>query len=116
MRERQNKVTFETCDGYQRRPIAEKIIRLLESDARVSPLIIDGNWGAGKTEFCKKLVHMIEDGDTNLRPIYVDAFKDDHADGPLMALFELWQAMCRVNAIPPPRLARSHSGMGHQVL
>lgn len=86
MSEEQNRFTFETRDEYQRKPIAEKIIRLLESDAKVSPLVIDGNWGAGKTEFCKKLIHLIEDGETNLRPIYVDAFKADHADEPLMTL------------------------------
>jgi len=86
MSEEQNRVTFETRDEYQRKPISEKIIRLLESGAKVSPLVIDGNWGAGKTEFCQKLIHLIEDGETNLRPIYVDAFKADHADEPLMTL------------------------------
>jgi len=83
---KKNRLTFGTRDEYQRKPIAEKIIRLLESGAKVSPLVIDGNWGAGKTEFCKKLAHLIEDGDSNLRPIYVDAFKADHADEPLMTL------------------------------
>lgn len=82
----QIRVTFETRDEYQRKPIAEKIIRLLESEAKVSPLIIDGNWGAGKTEFCCKLIHLIEDSESNLRPIYVDAFRADHADEPLMTL------------------------------
>ncbi len=86
MCDKQNRVTFETRDEYQRRPIAEKIIHLLESDAKVSPLVIDGHWGAGKTEFCRKLIHLIEDGETNLQPIYVDAFRADHADEPLMTL------------------------------
>ncbi|WP_158247323.1 KAP family NTPase [Geothermobacter hydrogeniphilus] len=86
MCDKQNRVTFETRDEYQRKPIAEKIIRLLESDAKVSPLVIDGSWGSGKTEFCKKLIHLIEDGESSLRPIYVDAFKADHADEPLMTL------------------------------
>jgi len=48
--------------------------------------VIDGNWGTGKTEFCQKLIHLIESGDSNLRPVYVDAFKADHADEPLMTL------------------------------
>ncbi|MGE4345586.1 MAG: P-loop NTPase fold protein [Geoalkalibacter sp.] len=86
MAEEQNRVTFETRDEYQRKPIAEKIIRLLESGAKVSPLVIDGHWGAGKTEFCQKLKNLIEDSESNLRPIYVDAFKADHADEPLMTL------------------------------
>jgi len=82
----QDRVTFDARDEYQRRPIAEKIIRLLESDVKISPLVIDGHWGAGKTEFCCKLIHLIEDGEANLQPIYVDAFKADHADEPLMTL------------------------------
>lgn len=82
----ENKITFEFRDEYQRRPIAEKIIHLLESEVEISPLVIDGNWGAGKTEFCQKLIRLIEDGEANLRPIYVDAFKADHADEPLMTL------------------------------
>ncbi len=86
MPEEKNRLTFETRDEYQRKPIAEKIIRLLESGAKVSPLVIDGKWGAGKTEFCQKLIHLVEDGESNLRPIYVDAFKADHADEPLMTL------------------------------
>ena len=86
MTKEQNRVTFELRDEYQRKPIAEKIIRLLESDTKVSPLVIDGSWGAGKTEFCRKLIHLIEDKGLNLKPIYVDAFKADHADEPLMTL------------------------------
>ncbi len=49
-------------------------------------MVIDGNWGPGKTEFCQKLIHLIKDEETNLRPIYVDAFKADHANEPLMTL------------------------------
>lgn len=86
MPEEQTRLTFEARDEYQRQPIAEKIIRLLESGAKVSPLVIDGKWGAGKTEFSKKLIHLIEDDEANLQPIYVDAFKADHADEPLMTL------------------------------
>ena len=86
MPDEQARLTFATRDEYQRKPVAEKIIRLLESGAKVSPLVIDGSWGAGKTEFCRKLIHLIEDGDANLQPIYVDAFRADHADEPLMTL------------------------------
>ncbi|RLF05522.1 MAG: hypothetical protein DRJ64_05485 [Thermoprotei archaeon] len=82
----QDRVTFDARDEYQRRPIAEKIIRLLKSEVKISPLVIDGHWGAGKTEFCCKLIHLIEDGEADLQPIYVDAFKADHADEPLMTL------------------------------
>jgi len=79
-------ITFEDRDEFQRKPIAEKVINLLESDIQVSPMIIDGNWGTGKTEFCRKMIHLVESGDSNLRPVYIDAFKADHADEPLMTL------------------------------
>jgi len=79
-------ITFDTRDEFQRKPIAEKVINLLSSDIKVSPMVIDGNWGTGKTEFCQKLIHLIEAGDSNLRPVYIDAFKADHADEPLMTL------------------------------
>ncbi|MBS9778043.1 MAG: hypothetical protein KGV50_04690 [Gammaproteobacteria bacterium] len=48
-------ITFENRDEFQRKPIAEKIIQLLKSEIDISPLMIDGNWGIGKTEFCCKL-------------------------------------------------------------
>jgi len=78
--------TFEGRDDFQRKPIAEKVINLLTSDIPVSPMVIDGNWGTGKTEFCQKLIHLIESDGSNLRPVYIDAFKADHADEPLMTL------------------------------
>lgn len=79
-------ITFETRDDFQRKPIAEKVIRLLEADAQVSPMVIDGGWGTGKTEFCLKLIHLIENGESTLKPIYIDAFKADHTDEPLMTV------------------------------
>ncbi|MFK5893862.1 MAG: KAP family NTPase [Pseudomonadota bacterium] len=81
-----NEITFENRDEYQRQPIAEKIIRLLASDAKVSPMVIDGGWGTGKTEFCHKLIRLIEDGESEFKAVYVDAFSADHADEPLMTL------------------------------
>ena len=46
--------TFGSRDEFTREPIAEKIIKLLDSAIDVSPMIIDGKWGTGKTEFCFK--------------------------------------------------------------
>ena len=47
------KPTFDTQDEFKRKPIAENIIRLLTSDIDLSPMVIDGGWGTGKTEFCE---------------------------------------------------------------
>jgi len=86
MPEQTNEISFNTRDEYQRKPIASKVIQLLISDTKVSPMVIDGSWGTGKTEFCNKLIHLIENGDSGFRTVYIDAFKADHADEPLMTL------------------------------
>ena len=80
-------LTFSSRDEFTRKPIAEKIIKLLDSDIDVSPLIIDGKWGTGKTEFCFKLKNLIEDvNSSNYKVGYVNAFQADHANEPLLAL------------------------------
>ncbi|WP_372844413.1 P-loop NTPase fold protein [Psychrobacter sp.] len=80
-------LTFDARDEFTRKPIAEKIIKLLDSDIDVSPLIIDGKWGTGKTEFCFKLKNLIQaDNPNNYKVGYVNAFQADHANEPLLAL------------------------------
>jgi len=80
-------LTFSDRDEFTRKPIAEKIIRLLDSDIDVSPLIIDGKWGTGKTEFCFKLKNLIKaDNSNDYKVGYVNAFQADHANEPLLTL------------------------------
>ncbi|WP_057761912.1 P-loop NTPase fold protein [Psychrobacter sp. P11G3] len=80
-------LTFSSRDEFIRKPIAEKIIKLLVSDIDVSPLIIDGKWGTGKTEFCFKLKNLIEaDNPNDYKVGYVNAFQADHANEPLLTL------------------------------
>ena len=79
--------TFATHDEFNRKPIAENIIRLLTSDIDLSPMVIDGGWGTGKTEFCQKLIRLIEQQQLNYQPVYIDAFRSDHSGEPLLALF-----------------------------
>ena len=78
--------TFATHDEFNRKPIAENIIRLLTSDIDLSPMVIDGSWGTGKTEFCQKLIRLMEQQQLNYQPIYIDAFRSDHSGEPLLAL------------------------------
>lgn len=77
-------LTFDKRDEFNRKPIAEKIITLLESDIDVSPLLIDGDWGTGKSEFCQKLINLMDKEKYHL--VYVDAFKTDYMEEPLLAL------------------------------
>ena len=78
--------TFDTQDEFKRKPIAENIIRLLTSDIDLSPMVIDGGWGTGKTEFCRKLIRLMQEQYSNYQPVYIDAFRSDHSGEPLLAL------------------------------
>jgi hypothetical protein len=79
-------LTFDQRDEFNRKAIAEKTISLLTSDIEVSPLIIDGDWGTGKSEFCHKLINLMKVSHTDHQLIYVDAYKADHVDEPLLTL------------------------------
>lgn len=93
-------ITFSQ-DEFNRRPIAEKIIKILNSDIDVSPLLLDGGWGTGKTTFCKKTIALIEELEANeeikSKIIYVDAFKTDHTGEPLLALLAEIIKVCEPN-------------------
>lgn len=78
--------TFAERDEFNRKPIAEKLIRLLKSDIPVSPLMIDGPWGSGKTEFCLKLINLCEEQQLPAKTLYLNAYKFDHSDDPLLML------------------------------
>jgi len=78
--------TFDTQDEFNRKPIAENIIRLLTSDIDLSPMVIDGGWGTGKTKFCQKLIQLMQQQHPDYQPVYIDAFRSDHSGEPLLAL------------------------------
>lgn len=78
-------LTFNDRDEFSRKQIAEKAIALLTAEIDISPMVIDGGWGTGKTEFCHKLINLMKEDDTH-HLIYIDAFKADHANEPLMAI------------------------------
>lgn len=73
-------------DEFKREQIADKAISLLTSDIEVSPMVIDGDWGTGKTEFCHKLINKFKANHPQYSIVYVDAFQADHADNPLMTI------------------------------
>ncbi|HFK4668150.1 TPA: P-loop NTPase fold protein [Serratia marcescens] len=77
---------FETRDEYNRKPIAEKIIKILKSEMSISPMIIDGSWGTGKTEFCFKLINLFKEENQKQEIIYINAFNEDHTDEPILTL------------------------------
>ena len=78
--------TFATHDEFNRKPIAENIIKLLTSPIDLSPMVIDGGWGTGKTEFCQKLIRLMQQQHPDYQPVYIYAFRSDHSGEPLLAL------------------------------
>jgi hypothetical protein len=82
------KFSFAIRDEYQRKPIAERIMGLLVSDINVSPMVINGNWGTGKTEFCKKLINLIDESESysKYKTVYINAFQAEYANDPIMTL------------------------------
>ncbi|WP_447879899.1 KAP family P-loop NTPase fold protein [Serratia fonticola] len=81
-----NEITFNDRDEYKRSDIANKIITLITSDIDTSPMIIDGGWGTGKTEFCYKLINLIKEKEIAYQVVYIDAFNEDHTDAPILTL------------------------------
>lgn len=84
-----SQLTFQGTNGrdeFQREQIAAKVIRLLISPIEISPMLIDGDWGTGKTEFCHKLINKLQAEYSDSRVLYIDAFRADHADNPLLTV------------------------------
>ncbi|MCS1373007.1 KAP family P-loop NTPase fold protein [Serratia marcescens] len=79
-------LSFNTRDEYNRKPIAEKIIEILNSEIPISPMMIDGSWGTGKTEFCFKLIKLFKESNPEKEIIYINAFNEDHTDEPILTL------------------------------
>ena len=79
-------ISFNDRDEFNRKNIAEKLIALFASDIGISPAVIDGRWGSGKTEFCHKLIQLNEEKQTNLSFLYVNSYQYDHSDDPLLML------------------------------
>ena len=79
--------TFEHRDEFERRPFAEKLIKLILSKHDFFPLAITGQWGTGKTEFCKKTLHLINQQYSNtLTAEYLNAFSEDSYNDPLLSI------------------------------
>ena len=78
-------LTFETRDEFNRIEIAEKMLKILESEIDISPIVIDGKWGTGKSEFCEKFIAFAKNKSSH-EYIYIDCFKHDSSDDPLLML------------------------------
>ena len=78
-------ITFQTRDEFKREAIADNLIKLIESEISISPVVVDGPWGCGKTEFCHKMINKIKEKN-EWNTVYIDSFRFDHVEDPLMML------------------------------
>ena len=96
----QQDISFEKRDEFNRKPHTERIIKLLKSDIDLSPIVINGDWGTGKTEFCLKTLKLINSAHSGeLNAVYFDAFSEDYIDQPLLSLLTVIY-----NAFPTEKL------------
>lgn len=77
-------------DDFQREILARNFLRLAGSGIpSLSPILLSGEWGTGKTVFCR-LVERLVGEEKDARPpldcIYIDAFKVDHFEDPLLMI------------------------------
>lgn len=80
-------LTFDTEDEFQRKQFAEGVLKLLKGDIDITPLVIEGDWGTGKTVFCKKFMALINShSELNAKTVYVDAFSEDYYNQPLLSI------------------------------
>lgn len=78
-------------DDFQRGILARNFLRLVRSGVpSLSPILLSGAWGTGKTVFCRLVERLVEEekssGQAPLDCIYIDAFKADHSDDPLLMI------------------------------
>ena len=69
-------LTFDHRDEFDRKSIAEKVIKLLDAEMDFCPMAIDGGWGTGKTEFCHKLINLIKEQDAQRQKAAQEAAAD----------------------------------------
>ena len=89
-------LTFDHRDEFDRKSIAEKVIKLLDAEMDFCPMAIDGGWGTGKTEFCHKLINLIKEQDARRQK----AAQEDIAARPAT---DGEQAAAQAAALPPER-------------
>ncbi len=85
--------SFGQENDYGREEIAKRYLHLIDiCNSEITPTLLYGNWGTGKTTFCKKLISMLEhlrqenSDKIYLTPIYLDAFLTDYIDNPLLSI------------------------------
>ena len=72
-------------------------------------MVIDGGWGTGKTEFCQKLIRLMQQKHSDYQPVYIDAFRSDHSGEPLLALLAEIIKACTPSEGSDKKLIEKHN-------
>ena len=82
---------FSDRDEFDRKKIAENLLYGLNDDKiKLSPILLDGSWGTGKTEFIMKFMNYVRDFSFFHYDIYyINAFDYDYLENPLIALISV---------------------------
>ncbi len=91
-----NDVSNIIRDDLNRKHLAQKFYRDLCNDAFLSPHLLDGDWGIGKTEFCHKFFNFIIKNNNSipnkiLIPVYINAFNAERINNPFLVLMAALQ-------------------------
>ncbi|ODN41112.1 KAP family P-loop NTPase fold protein [Piscirickettsia litoralis] len=75
---------LEAKDTLERADLADKLINLIRSNIDLSPLLVDGFWGTGKTTLAELIKRNLDSSKSKY--VYIDAFRFDHSRDPLGVL------------------------------
>ncbi len=73
-------------DMLDRRAIGERLTRIVRAQKAPFVISVDGRWGTGKTFVLKRWAQELRTSDPGWRAIYYNAWEDDFASDPLLAI------------------------------
>lgn len=73
-------------DDFSRNAIAEKLVKIILSEKNISPVMINGDWGTGKTVLANRIRNRIIEHHNDTTCVYFNAFQEDHSENALISL------------------------------
>ena len=73
-------------DVLERKRVAERLTKIIEGQEAPFVISVDGGWGTGKTFLLKRWAQALRNQEPNWRAIYYNAWEDDFAADPLLAI------------------------------
>ena len=73
-------------DVLDRKEVADRLTRIVRGQGAPFVISVDGRWGTGKTFLLKRWAQDLQNQDPQWRAIYYNAWEDDFAQDPLLAI------------------------------